>query len=198
MAISILALGIFLGGVFGCAKDKFRPSGFLSNYSNLKPHPTDEGFFVYTNPKKNLSDYSRFYVQHVVTALSEESVKRGIDPTKINELSEYLRNQIIRALEDKYVLTGFGQRQPGTLAIRIAITDLKPVEENRGGASMEFKLVDYATDEIVVAGVIVQTTSETSNQSQWAPTRTLFQSWAARLRTRLDEIHTQQKPQPVQ
>ncbi len=198
MAISILALGILLGGVFGCAKDKFRPSGFLSDYSNLKPHPTDEGFFVYTNPQKDLSDYSRFYVRHVVANLSEESVKRGIDPTKINELSEYLRNQIIRALEDKYILTGFGQRHPGTLAIRIAITDLKPVEENGGGASMEFKLVDYATDEIVVAGVIVQTASETSSQSQWAPTRTLFQNWAARLRSRLDEIHTQQKPQPVQ
>ncbi len=145
-------------------------------------------------PKKDLSSYSRFYVQHVVVVYSDAMVKGGADPTKINELSEYLRNQIIRALEDKYILTGFGQRQPGTLAIRIVITDLKPVEENRGGASMEFKLADYATDEIVVAGVIVQTTSETSNQSQWAPTRTLFDQWAARLRARLDEIHSKQQP----
>ena len=194
-AISILILGVLLGGVSGCAKDKFHPSGFLSNYSNLKPHPTDEGFLVYTNPNRDLSDYSRFYVQHVVVYFSGESVKRGIDPTKINELSEYLRNQIIRALEDKYTLVGFGQRQPGTLSIEIAITDLKPAEENIGGASMEFKLVDYSTDEIIMAGVIAQTTSETSTQSQWSPTRTLFQNWAARLRTRLDEIHTQQKPQ---
>jgi len=198
MAISILVLGILHGGVLGCAKDKYKASGFLDDYSDLKPHPTDEGFWIYTNPNKDLANYSRFYVQHVVVAFSGESVKRGVDPTKINELSEYLRNQIIRALEDKYTLTGFGQRQPGTLAIGIAITDLKPAEENSGGASMEFKLVDYATDEIVVAGVIVQTISETSNQSQWAPTRTLFQNWAARLRTRLDEIHTQQKPQLVQ
>ncbi len=191
MAISILALGILLGGVLGCAKDRFHRSGFLSNYSNLKPHPTDKGFFIYTNPNKDLSDYSRFYVQHVAVVFSDESVKRRIDPTKINELSEYLRNQIIRALEDKYILTGFGQRQPGTLAIRIAITDLKPKEKNSGGASMEYKLVDYSTNEIVVAGVIVQTTSETSSQSQWAPTRTLFQNWAKRLSTRLDEIHAQ-------
>jgi len=195
MAISILALGILLGGVFGCAKDKFSRSGFLSDYSKLKPHPTDEGFYVYTNPDKSLADYSRFYVQHVVVAFSGKSIKRGVDPTKINELTEYLRNQIIRALENKYTLTGFGQRQPGTLAIRIAITDLKPAEENRGGASMEFKLVDYATDEIVVAGVITQTASKTSSQSQWTPTRTLFQNWANRLRTRLDEIHAQQNPQ---
>jgi len=60
---------------------------------------------------------------------------------------------------------------------------------------MEFKLVDYATDEIVVAGVITQTASKTSSQSQWTPTRTLFQNWANRLRTRLDEIHAQQNPQ---
>jgi hypothetical protein len=59
---------------------------------------------------------------------------------------------------------------------------------------MEFKLADYATDEIVVAGVIVQTTSKTSSQSQWAPTRTLFDQWAARLRARLDEIHSKQQP----
>ena len=98
-AIAVLAIGILLGGVFGCAKDKFHQSGFLSDYSNLKPHPTDKGYFVYTNPKKDLSGYSRFYVQHVVVVFSDESVKREVDPTKINELSEYLRNQIISALE---------------------------------------------------------------------------------------------------
>ena len=189
MAISIMVLAVLLGGVLGCAKDKFYQSGFLSNYSDLKPHPTDKGFWSYTNPKKNLADYSRFYVQHVVVAFSDESIKRGVDPTKINELSEYLRNQIIQTLEDKYTLTGFGQRQPGTLAIGIAITDLKPAEKNSGGASMEFKLVDYSTDETIMAGVITQTTSDPSNQSQWTPTRILFQNWAARLRTRLDEIY---------
>jgi len=194
MALSILALGILLGGVFGCAKDKYKASGFLDDYSNLKPHPTDKGFYSYVNPKKDLSDYSRFYVQHVVVVYSDAMVKGGADPTKINELSEYLRNQIIRALEDKYILTGFGQRQPGTLAIGIAITDLKPKEKNSGGASMEYKLVDYSTNEIVAAGVIAQTLSGDSGQSQWTPTRTLFDQWAARLRARLDEIHTQPKP----
>jgi len=194
MALSILALGILLGGVAGCAKDKYKASGFLDDYSNLKPHPTDKGFYSYVNPKKDLSDYSRFYVQHVVVVYSDAMVKGGADPTKINELSEYLRNQIIRALEDKYILTGFGQRQPGTLAIGIAITDLKPKEKNSGGASMEYKLVDYSTNEIVAAGVIAQTLSGNSGQSQWTPTRTLFDQWAARLRARLDEIHTQPKP----
>jgi hypothetical protein len=194
MAISILALGILLGGVFGCAKDKYKASGFLDDYSNLKPHPTDEGFFSYENPKKDLSDYSRFYVQHVVVVFSDESLKREVDPTKINELSEYLRNQIISALEDKYTLTGFGQRQPGTLAIRIAITDLKPAEKNSGGASMEYKLVDYSTDELVMSGVITQTLSIVSGQTQWLPTRTLFQYWATRLRARLDEVHALRNP----
>jgi len=190
IAIVITALGILLGGVIGCAKDKFHRSGFLGDYSKIIAHPTDKGFYVYTNPNKSLADYSRFYVQHVVVVFSDESVKRGVDPTKINELSEYLRNQIIQTLEDKYTLTGFGQRQPGTLAIGIAITDLKPAEKNSGGASMEFKLVDYSTDETIMAGVITQTTSDPSNQSQWTPTRILFQNWAARLRTRLDEIHS--------
>jgi hypothetical protein len=182
---------MFIGGIFGCAQDKFYQSGFLSDYSNLEPHPTDQGFYIYTNPDKSLANYSRFYVQHVVVAFSDESVKRDVDPTKINELSEYLRNQIIEALKDKYTLTGFGQRQPGTLAIRIAITDLKPAEEKSGGASMEFKFTDYSTDELIVAGVITQALSGGSGQSQWTPTRTLFQAWAKRLRTRLDEIHSQ-------
>jgi uncharacterized protein DUF3313 len=188
-AIAALAIGILLGGVSGCAKDKFHQSGFLSDYSNLKPHPTDKGYFVYTNPKKDLSNYSRFYVQHVAVYFSGESIKREVDPTKINELSEYMRNQVIHALEDKYTLVGFGQRQPGTLAIGIAITDLKPAEENSGGASMEFKLTDYSTDELIMAGVITQTVSGVSSESQWTSTRTLFKKWAARFRARLDEIH---------
>lgn len=188
--IALITLGILAGGTTGCSNQKFPQAGFLNDYSNLKPHPTDKGFYVYNNPDKNLADYSKFYVQHVVFVFSDESVKRGVDPSKINELSEYLRNQIIENLKDKYTLTGFGQREPGTLAIGIAITDLKPAEKNSGGASMEFKLVDYATDEIVTAGVIIQTTSDPSNRSQWTPTRTLFQTWAKRLRTRLDEIHS--------
>lgn len=195
--ISILVSGILLGGVLGCANDRFHRSGFLDNYSNLKPHPTDKGFWVYTNPDKNLSDYSRFYVQHVAVYFSDEIIKREIDPTKINELSEYLRDQIIRALEDKYTLAGFGQRQPGTLSIEIAIIDLKPAEENKGGASMEFKLVDYSTDELIMAGVITQTLPIVSGQAQWLPTRTLFEYWATRLRARLDEMHARQKPQPA-
>jgi len=193
-ALSILALGILLLGVFGCAKNRFYRSGFLSNYSDLKPHPSEHGFYLYTNPNQSLADYSRFYVQHVVVVFSDESVKKGTDPTQINELSEYLRNQIILALEDKYTLTGFGQREPGTMAIRIAITDLKPAEKNKGGASMEFKLVDYSTDELIMAGVITQTLPIVSRQTQWLPTRTLFQYWATRLRARLDEIHAPQNP----
>ena len=198
MAISILSLGILLGGVLGCAKDRFHRSGFLSDYSNLKPHPRDKGFWVYTNPNKNLSDYSRFYVHHVVVAFSDEIIKREVDPTKINELTEYLRNQIIRDLEDKYTLTGFGQREPGTMAIEIAITDLNPAEENKGGASMEYKLVDYSTDELIMTGVITQTLSIVSRENQWLPTQILFQYWATRLRARLDEIHSQQKPKSAQ
>jgi len=190
-AIPILVLGILLGGFLGCAKEKFHASGFLSDYSILKPHPTDKGSFAYTNPKKDLSNYSRFYVQHVAVFFSETSDKKEVDPTKINELSEYMRNQIIHALEDKYTLVGFGQRQPGTLAIGIAITDLKPAAEKSGGASMEFKLVDYSTDELIMAGIITQTLSGNSGQSQWTPTRALFEKWAARLRARLDEIHNQ-------
>jgi hypothetical protein len=197
LVLSILTIGIFLGGVLGCAKDRFNRSGFLSNYSNLKPHPRDKGYWVYTNPDKNLSDYSRFYVRHVVVFF-DESVKKGIDPTQVNELSEYLRNQIIRALEDKYTLTGLGQREPGTMAIEIAITDLNPAEENKGGASMEYKLVDYSTDELIMTGVITQTLSIVSRQNKWLPTRTLFGYWAKRLRGRLDEIHSQQKPKNVQ
>ena len=188
--IIILTVGLLLGGALGCTKKAFHQSGFLSDYSNLKPHPTNKGLWIYANPEKNLAKYSQFYVPHVVVIFSDESVKRGVDPTKINELSEYLRNQIIRALEDKYTLTGFGQRQPGTLAIGIAITDLKPAEKNSGGASMEYKLVDYVTEEIVMTGVITQTTSDPSNQSQWTPTRILFQNWAARLRAHLDDVQS--------
>jgi hypothetical protein len=188
--IAKLALVISVGYLLGCAQNKYPQSGFIKDYSNLEPHPTDKGFYVYNNPDKDLADYTKFYVQHVVVVYSKESIKRDVDPTKLNELSEYLRNQVIKALEDKYTLTGFGQRQPGTLAIGIAITDLKPAEKNSGGASMEFKLVDYSTDDIIMAGVIDQTTSDPSNQSQWTPTRTLFQSWAKRLRTHLDESHS--------
>jgi len=155
------------------------------------------GSSIYFSEGKNLSQYSKFYIGQVAVFLSSEGMQRDVDPSKLNHLSDYFRTELIKALEGKYSLVGLGRRDPGTLHIKAALTDVQapsgneesPSSFNVGGASMEAELVDYNTGEIVGAVIVSQTQSGAPDSSSWDNTRGILKSWAQRFRARLDEAH---------
>ena len=181
----------------GCAGSPISDSGFLSDYSKLKPNPRMPGSYIYFSEGKNLSQYSKFYIGQVVVFLNSEGMERKVDPSKLNQMSDYFRTELIEALQDKYSLVGLGRREPGTLHIKAALTDVLPPSGNEespsgfnvGGASLEAELVDYNTGEIVGAVIVSQTESGTHDSASWDNTRRILKSWAQRFRARLDETH---------
>jgi len=194
--------GIFaaylLLGLFACASQKPEKSGFLSDYGNLVPSSRYEGLYVYRSGETNLNQYSKFYIGHVIAFLSKKGRERGIDATEINKLTEYFRNELIKALADKYELVGLGQRQVGTLHIKVAITDLEPTgissgaspgksDINFGGASAEFEFVDYQTGAVVLTGLISGKGSRPDDMKNWENTQDVLRKWAGMLRKSLDE-----------
>jgi hypothetical protein len=155
------------------------------------------GSYFYFSEGKNLSRYSIFYIGQVVVFLNSEGMERKVDPSKLNQMSDYFRTELIEALQDKYSLVGLGRREPGTLHIKAALTDVltpsgneeSPSGFNVGGASLEAELVDYNTGEIVGAVIVSQTESGTPDSASWDNTRRILKSWAQRFRARLDETH---------
>ena len=193
----IFATSLLLG-LFACASQKPEKSGFLSDYGNLAASSKHEGLYVYRSEENNLSQYSKFYIGHVVAFLSKKGRERGIDATEINKLTEYFRNELIKALADKYELVGFGQRQAGTLHIKVALTDLEPTGVSNvgstgksnihlGGASAEFEFVDYQTGAVVLTAVISGKGSRPDDMKPWGNTQDVLRKWAGMLRKGLDE-----------
>ncbi len=193
---------LMLCGFIACGGMKPPQSGFLSDYSKLKPNPRYKNSYLYLNPDRNLASYSSFIVEHVKIFLIPEARDRGIDPTRMNELAKYFRNEVIDQLKGKYTQVNFLRREPGILQVRIAITDLKPAgatsasgplglkkEISLGGASAEFELLDYQSGEVVAAGMISEEETRKPDGTSWGNTRKILSQWAKRFRARLDEAH---------
>ncbi len=70
--------------IAGCAGPETARTGFLKDYSKLKPHPEVEGRFRYTNPKMNVGDYSKFIVDPILLSLSKEVKEEEIDQEDLN------------------------------------------------------------------------------------------------------------------
>lgn len=102
----------------------YKPQGFLSDYSKIKPQGGDNDAYKYRNPSVEAKKYKRIMVDRIKIFLSEDSDYKGIDPTELKELADYFHQAIVKAVEDGYpVVEEVG---PDVLRLRIAITDLVP------------------------------------------------------------------------
>jgi len=52
---------LMLGGFIACGGLNPPQSGFLSDYSKLKPNPRYKNSYLYLNPDRNLGSYSSFF-----------------------------------------------------------------------------------------------------------------------------------------
>jgi len=68
-------------------------SGFLRDYSQLKPHPKIEGAMLYENPSRSLKQYSKFVIDPVIVHFAPEAGGTAMAPDDLKELTDYFRNQ---------------------------------------------------------------------------------------------------------
>jgi hypothetical protein len=98
-------------------------SGFLGDYSQLKPGNAGQAQLVYINPDAKWSDYSKVILEPVELwgdAKSKPSEKaRG-------EIRAFVFNTFKEELAKKFELTE--QPGPGVMKITVAITSVKPAE----------------------------------------------------------------------
>lgn len=178
-------------------------SGFLRDYSELRPDPEDETLLWWEKENVDWKRYKRLMIDPVVIYLHPKAKNRQIDPDVLKKLTDYFRNTIIEEVQDIYPVVD--KPAPDVLRIRAAITDLIPanplinivttvgiwVPVDMGGAAMEGEFLDSTTNELL--GAVVDMKKGTpvdinmfKGFTTWGYAKGAFRDWAKLLRESLE------------
>ena len=184
---------VLIMGITGCGTTKAGHSGFLGDYSGLRPSTIADGAEQYFHSRKAIADYDKFIVDPVRVQFASGSNASAIDPAKTLELTEYFRTKLISELRSGgYSVT---DKQGGNaLIVRMAITGLKKTNPllnihpatkmsgaGLGGASFEGECVDSVTGERIAAVVHSKKGDRTSMKaglSDWDHAKQAMDFWA--------------------
>ena len=199
-----------------------QPSGFLGEYSKLRPGGKGDPLLFYRNPAADFRAYDKVIVEPV-TIWRQEGSELGEMPNHDRQrLSTLLEAKIIEAvkLEGLQVVR---QPGPGVLRIRAAITEAEQSNVQMdvvatamplpsfskmatgtrafvGRAAIEGEMTDSQTGEVLMAGVDRREGARTPEgvRNPWDDVEKAFQYWSDRFRQRLCEERMGQYCVPAQ
>lgn len=212
-----LALGIAYAGL-----EVKEYSGFLGDYSQLKPGPEGGVAKVYVKEGVDFTKYKKIMCDEVVFYFKEDAANKGISAEEMKELSDKFHRAFIDTVGNAYPMVG--EAGPDVLRVRAAITNLDL--PNRalntvssvvpagialslvkkgltgkstgvGEISMEFELLDSQSSERLAAGVDRRAGAKVDSFTKFGSADEAFKFWAGRLRTRLDQYNLRQSPSPT-
>ncbi len=106
--------------VWVSGEEKF--SGFLDNYPPMQPDSERPGALIYRKQGLSLASYDKIMIDPIMFWYAIDSPYKGIEPEILKVLSDGFRKTIIKALQPGLPLVS--QPRPGTIRVRIAVTDL--------------------------------------------------------------------------
>lgn len=187
-----------------CETQQTARTGFLSDYSQLRPDPEIEGQWSYRNQKKRLTGYKKFLIDPVVVRLAANAQGANIDPHDLAELADYFHTEAVHALSKRYQMVK--KPGPGVLYIRVAITDIEVTNPllnihpgtkltglGLGGASMEAEALDSVSMERIAAVVETQRGSRLSFKAgltRLGHAKEVMKGWVERFVKRLEAANS--------
>lgn len=216
-----VAVAIGLAGlVMGCASTsqarKTDTTGFLKDYSQLKPGAEGQALLLYVDPAAKFSAYDSILMEPIaVYASAEDSALNKVPEEELQELLNYFDATVREQLAGDY--TFVNQPGPGTMRLRIALTEAKgakvglsaisavtPVglalngmkkavtgaSTGVGSTGVEMELLDAQSGKRLAAAVDERVGTKTSSFGEWQSAKEAFDFWAQRLKTRLAEFRT--------
>ncbi len=202
--------------VAGCAASGMKDvtkTGFLDDYSQLKPGGDDRAALVYIKPGAQLKPYTKLMFDRITVMLSEQAEYKAVDPSVLKELTDYYQSAIFKALKGGYEIVD--KPGSGVLRVRVAITELKPSKPlantmstiipvgivvagatkattgdnlGTGEAGTEFEMLDSVSGERLAAAVDRRQGGKGVFRGEWEDTKDAFNYWAQTFRKRLDEM----------
>ena len=199
----------------GATSKKMPISGFLTDYSLLKEDPEGLVQWKYFKDGANFGAYDKIIIDHATFFFKEDSDYKGIHPTELTELAQNLHKAFLVTLARAYSFTD--KPGPGTMRVRLAITDLVPGKPGTGvmttvvpfglaasfikkavtgshigmaQISGEAELVDSQTGEILAAAIdnkMGQKQKLGKSFTKWGQIEVIFNGWAENFSKRLDK-----------
>lgn len=169
-------------------------SGFLSDYSQLKPSPIHEG--TWYEMSKSLKGYTGLIIENPV--MHEHAyTSEGPDPATTLALTEKLRSEMVNTLGQQFSITG--QPGPRVAVLRMAITQVarsrsQDLRTRRiGGAAGELEIVDSRSGARLFAAVEEDYAADPyANQAQdpYHDAKATFIHWSSRMLRAVRNIDT--------
>lgn len=118
----------------------YKYSGFLSNYSMLKPAPDGSDAMSWRKSGVDFKTYDKIIVERLNFFYKEDADYKGIDPTELKALADYFHETFVKEVGSAYPLVA--EPGPGVLRVRVALTDIVP---NKPAVSVVTLVVPYLT-----------------------------------------------------
>ncbi len=214
---TVSAAAIALAGCAGSstmqsgAADPVPHSGFLSDYSKLRPVEGADGTFRYIDSSANLHPYNKILIDPVQVFVTSSPDYKGVQPDMLKRMADAFRMEFVGAMLSGYQVVE--KPGPDVLRVRLAITGVQPVRPDLGitdfipikavfnvardaaGAaphvaemSAEAEVLD-ANGRVVGAAVSTRKASKTLPQGEkitWADLQVIAATWAKGLRQQVD------------
>lgn len=125
----VLIAGISLvpsAGAQTGAKDSGIPnaSGFLQDYTRLKPVPQKEGRYAWAAPDAELRQYTKFMLPPMEIWIDRDAPYRGLSADVVQRLASIYQTSFARVLAPEFPVVD--QPGPGAATCRFAITGVTP------------------------------------------------------------------------
>lgn len=136
-------------GVTAIDSARLTQSGFLSDYTRLKPVAAMGSIECWRDPRLDAKQFDKVLVSRIVVSLTppeaaKEGKQRTIDPNDIKTLTDYFHGSLVEALKPQMQVVD--QAGPRVVVIRIALTDLVPttVTDSLAGTLIPYGFVAEA------------------------------------------------------
>ena len=216
-ALALIALFVTLTA--GCSRTHqtrgVNRSGFLKDYSQLKKGRGKQAQLIYINPKVNFTAYDKIMIDPITILRSKNPDLVKVPPEDLRRLATYLDSAIREQLKHEYVIVN--QPGPGTLRLRVAMTDAKGSKTTLdtlsnvlppmiaissakrlitgthafvGRAAVEAELLDSASGVRLLAAVDARAGRKVlrGKFGTWNDAKEAYDYWGERIRIRLHEL----------
>lgn len=156
-----LAIALWLGCASGPAEplaagSSPAPSGFLGDYSALRPGGGGRARLVYLDTAVDFSGYERVIIEPVVVWKSDEAHFAGVPAAQREALARAFEAELERAFAEEFVVVDTAGGQ-GTLRVRNALTAVIAAPDTKPGElqyiEVELELRDAVTNARLAAAV---------------------------------------------
>lgn len=177
-------------------------SGFISDYKSFER--VDDTAYRFTSPR--VKEYTTFMIEGPAMLFDNETEDGGqyFSDEELEELSEYFRGRLTKALSKNNGYAVVDQPGAGVATIRIGLTALdatvgalnvtiytKVTGAGLGGAAMEGEMVDSLTNEQLAAAVQWGSGSRVlrAGLTKLGDAKLQINHWTDDLRQRIDDAH---------